>query len=76
MKVTLTTEKTIVVREAETKLVTELTVHSITDNPTLKKVTCVTREVGLIVLWEGAAYDAIGQWKDSDVTAKLLSIYN
>ena len=76
MKVTLTPEKTLVVREAETKVVKEINIISLTDTPTLKKVICFTKELGAVTLWEGAAYDAIGQWKDSDVTAKLLSIYN
>ena len=27
-----------------------------------------------ITLWEGAAYDAIGQWQDSDVTSRIEAI--
>jgi hypothetical protein len=27
-------------------------------------------------LWEGADYDTIGQWTDTDVTNKLLSLYS
>jgi hypothetical protein len=41
-----------------------------------KKVIAHTSEFGSVVLWEGDAYDAIGQWTDLDVTARIKEIYN
>ena len=29
-----------------------------------------------VVIWEGAAYDAAGQWTDSDVQARLIELYS
>jgi hypothetical protein len=75
MKITLPTEKKIVVREAETKKITDITVLAITDSPSQKKVSCVTKELGAIVLWSDADYDTIGQWTDSDVEARIKKIY-
>ena len=41
-----------------------------------KKVIAHTSEFGSVVLWENESYDAIGQWTDSDVTARIKEIYN
>lgn len=45
------------------------------DSPSYKTVTAYTKQVGAILLWEGDAYDAIGQWTDSDVEARLLELF-
>lgn len=45
------------------------------DSPSYKTVTSYTKQLGAIVIWEGAAYDAIGQWTDSDVEARLLELF-
>ena len=29
-----------------------------------------------VVLWEGAAYDAVGQWTDANVEARLTELYS
>jgi hypothetical protein len=44
------------------------------DKPGEKLVVVQTDEVGEIILWEGAAYDAIGQWTDLDVQTRLIEI--
>ena len=75
MKITLTKEKRIVLRQAETVNITDITILSITDSPVQKRVTCSTKELGVIVLWEEGDYDAIGQWTDADVEAKIKDIY-
>ena len=51
-------------------------VTQIMDDSVKKKVTAFTDKLGIIVLWEGAAYDAIGQWTDSDVQARITELYN
>jgi hypothetical protein len=77
MQITLTAEKTITVIPAQTKTVSTLTVVRIVDLPTEKRVRCFIQELNEPVdLWEGADYDTIGQWTDTDVTNKLLSLYS
>lgn len=44
------------------------------DSPSFKKVEAYTRQLGSIILWEGAAYDAIGQWTDTDAQARLVEL--
>lgn len=71
MKIVFDTPKeTVVVKEIK-KTITELTIEDITDNSNRKTVKALTKELGQIVLWEGDAYDAIGQWTDADVTARV-----
>ena len=50
-------------------------ITEIVDDSTKKTVTAYTKQFGKVVLWEGAAYDAIGQWTDNDVKAKLITLY-
>jgi hypothetical protein len=51
-------------------------ISSILDNAKAKKVVAnVEGYPGKIVLWEGAAYDAIGQWTDADVANRIKEIY-
>lgn len=54
--------------------ISELTIVSINDSSADKKVTAITKEMGSILLWEGAAYDAAGQWTDADVQARLIEL--
>jgi hypothetical protein len=74
MKITLDTEKEIVVVKEIKKTITEITVNQVTDLPEVKRVEAITNELGLVLLWEGAEYDAIGQWTDTDVINKLKSL--
>lgn len=74
MTITLDTQKEVVlVKELKVKL-NEITVLELKDLPEQKKVEAITKEIGVIVLWEGEAYDAIGQWTDTDVINKLKSL--
>jgi len=75
--ITLNNPKTVTIQEAKTKTITTLTVERVVDLPGQKKVRVFVKELDEpVVLWEGAAYDAIGQWTDADVTSKLTSLYN
>lgn len=76
MKVTLSSSKTIIITPAVTKTTVEINLLSTIDNPVQKKVIAITKEIGQVVLWEGAAYDAIGQWTDADVAAKLKDLFD
>jgi hypothetical protein len=77
MNITLNTPKKIVLQEEKSKTVTSLTVNRVVDLPKQKIVRCFIEELDdAIVLWEGAAYDAVGQWTDANVEARLIELYN
>ena len=65
----------VVVKEIKTTL-SAVTITHYMEFPDRKIVRAGTREMGDVVLWEGAAYDAIGQWTDSDVQARITELYN
>jgi hypothetical protein len=71
MKIVFDTPKEVVVVKELKMTVSELTINEITDNADRKIVAVSTKELGQIVLWEGDAYDAIGQWTDTDVIARV-----
>jgi hypothetical protein len=71
MKITFETPKEIVVVKELKRSITEVTIQRVVDNPSMKKVTAETLELGILVLWENEAYDAIGQWTDADVLARV-----
>jgi hypothetical protein len=75
--ITLTNPKTVTIQEAKTKTISTLTVERVVDLPQQKKVRCFVKELDEpVTLWEGAEYDSIGQWTDTDVVNKLTSLYN
>jgi hypothetical protein len=76
MKITLSTQKEIVVVAEQVKTVNEISINRMVDLPQQKKVLVFTNELGQVVLWEGTAYDAIGQWTDQDVIARLNELYS
>lgn len=55
---------------------TQIKIKQIVDESENKKVIAFTDKAGKIVLWEGAAYDAIGQWTDSDVQARIIELFS
>ena len=77
MKITLSNPKKVVLQEEKSKTVESLTVNRVVDLPKRKIVRVFVEELDEpIVLWEGAAYDAAGQWTDSDVQARLTELYS
>jgi len=54
----------------------KIEVRRLIDDSENKRVTAITKNLGEIILWEGESYDEIGQWTDTDVTERLISIYN
>ena len=76
MEINLNTPKKIVLQEEKSKNITKLTVARVVDLPKQKVVRCFVEELEeAIVLWEGAAYDSIGQWSDADVQARIAELY-
>jgi hypothetical protein len=77
MQINLSNPKKVVLQEEKSKTVTTLTVSRIVDLPKKKVVRAFVEELDEpVVLWEGAAYDAIGQWTDSNVEARLTELYS
>ena len=77
MQINLQNPKKVVLQEEKSKTVTTLTVTRIVDLPKKKMVRAFVEELDEpIVLWEGVAYDAAGQWTDSDVEARLTELYS
>jgi hypothetical protein len=77
MKITLSNPKKVVLQEEKSKTVTTLTVNRVVDLPKKKIVRVFVDELDEpVVIWEGAAYDAAGQWTDSDVQARLTELYS
>ena len=77
MQINLSNPKKVVLQEEKSKTVTTLTVNRIVDLPKKKIVRAFVEELDEpVVLWEGAAYDAAGQWTDSDVEARLTELYS
>jgi hypothetical protein len=53
----------------------KIVITEMIDSPIHKKVTVYTLGApGRIVLWEGAAYDAIGNWTNQDVIDRINEI--
>ena len=77
MQINLQTPKKIVLQEEKSKTVDTLTIIRLVDLPTKKIVRCFVEELDQpIVLWEGDAYDLIGQWTDEQVEARLMELYS
>tara|TARA_R110000782_G_scaffold85989_1_gene167008 strand:- start:40 stop:270 length:231 start_codon:yes stop_codon:yes gene_type:complete len=75
MKVTFAQPKKIIVVPERTKTISEVEILEITDSPQRKTITVNTDTIGMIVLWEGAEYDAIGQWTTTDIIARIKEIH-
>jgi hypothetical protein len=77
MQISLSNPKKVVLQEEKSKTVTTLTVSRIVDLPKKKMVRAFVEELDEpVVLWEGASYDAVGQWTDANVEARLTQLYS
>ena len=75
MEIIFDAPKEITVREAKKSIIDKIDVLQLVDIPSSKMVLAITREVGRITLWEGDAYDNIGQWTDTDVINRIQQMY-
>ena len=76
MIISLTQSQTITIQEAKTTTIDTLTVNRMVDLPSQKIVKVFVAELPTpVILWEGDAYDAIGQWTDQDVIDRLNELY-
>lgn len=75
MEIVFDTPKEIVTTPEVKKEVSSISVAAITDLPEKKVVYATTSDRINIPLWEGTAYDAIGQWTDADVINRINELY-
>jgi len=75
MKVIFETPREVVIIPEVKRTISEIEVIEITDSPQRKSVIAMTDSVGMVILWEGAEYDAIGQWTNDDVVARINELY-
>jgi hypothetical protein len=76
MQINLENPKKVVLQEEKSKTISTITIERIVDLPKKKMVRCFIEELDEpVVLWEGAAYDAAGQWTDAEVQARLTALY-
>jgi len=75
MEITFNSPKDLIVVPQQNKTIEQITISSIQDFPKRKLVQAITKEIGIIVLWEGTSYDTIGQWTDTDVENRIKEIY-
>jgi hypothetical protein len=76
MRVILDNPKEVIVVPERKRTITEFNVVEMVDNPMRKIVEVTTEELGRIILWKDADYDAAGQWTDTDVANKLKQLYS
>jgi hypothetical protein len=76
MEIQLSTPKDVVIVKELKKTIETITVLEIVDVSSKKQVIANIKELGSVILWKDAEYDAIGQWTDTDVENKLNELYN
>ena len=76
MQVDFSTPKNIVTVPQQSVTTAIINVNLRVDYPEAKRVQAQTKEIGVITLWSGSAYDAIGQWTDTDVINRIYEMYN
>ena len=75
MEIVFNAPKEVVIVPKQSKTIEKITILSIQDFPARKLVQASTGEIGNIILWKDAAYDAIGQWTDVDVINRINELY-
>lgn len=76
--VTISLTREVVLKEipAHQIKISSVEILYIKDDSANKKVIATAKQpIGEIILWEGAAYDAIGQWTDTDVQNRINELY-
>ena len=73
--VSLTEPKVVKEIPAYQVILSEIEIDYFIDSPADKIVEAYAKNIGKIVLWEGDAYDAIGDWTNANVVTRLNEIY-
>jgi len=75
MEITFNPAKDITVVAEMKRTIDKINIIEVIDAPERKTVIAMTQELGRIILWEGEAYNTIGQWTDTDVVNRINEIY-
>jgi hypothetical protein len=75
MEITFTQPREITIIPESKQTFDKVEITQMIDYPLQKIVKVVIAKVGSVILWKGDDYDAIGQWTDVDVIAKIKEIY-
>lgn len=75
MKIEFNAPREVVMVPERKTTVDSVEIRQLVDMPDRKRVQAYTDTIGIITLWEGAAYDAIGQWTDTDVVTRINELY-
>jgi cyanophycinase-like exopeptidase len=67
--------KEYVIREAIKKTLSTISIEYVKDEAEFKRISAFTKEAGNVILWQGADYDLIGQWTDTDVINRIKTIF-
>ena len=68
---------TLIIKPAITETFDSIVVNQITDFPDQKLVIANINSINFnVTLWEGDAYDAIGEWTNADVERRLTELYS
>ena len=67
--------KEYVIREAIKKTLSTISIEYVKDEAEFKIISAFTKEAGNVILWQGADYDLIGQWTDTDVINRIKTIF-
>jgi len=76
MEIIFDQPKDIVLRPQQSATYDKLNIIGMMDYPEQKIVKAIIVELGEVILWQGAEYDTIGQWTDTDVINRIKEIYN
>lgn len=76
MEVTFNQPTDITVIQELKRNFTSITIDHMIDYPETKMVNVYIKEfINYVTLWQGAEYDAIGQWSDTDVINRIKELY-
>lgn len=77
MRIELNNPTDITLEEASVVNIESITIGRMIDLPMEKKVFVFINELNRkVLLWEGDAYDEIGDWTNQDVENRLLELFN
>lgn len=76
MKIDLNKPKEVTIVEKKVETITSITIDRLVDLPSQKIVRCFISELREpLILWEGDAYDQIGQWTDKMVVKRIQELF-
>lgn len=72
--ITLITPINVVIQQEQIVEFTEINIHRIVDISDRKIVFAFLEQIGELTLWEGSAYDSIGDWTQAQAEARIIEL--